>query len=137
MNRLVAIVGPTAVGKSQLALRLAQDFNGEIVSADSRQVYRYMDIGTAKPGQQELSLYPSQQRDIRGQPGLKGPELLPLPQHIGGAAGDGPDDLRQGHPQRQLHQLLQLSQLSRRHCHHLIQIPRPPCWATELPGACN
>jgi tRNA dimethylallyltransferase len=58
MNPLVAIVGPTATGKSRLALRLAQDFDGEIVSADSRQVYRYMDIGTAKPSQQELSLVP-------------------------------------------------------------------------------
>ena len=58
MNRLVAIVGPTAVGKSQLALRLAQAFNGEIVSADSRQVYRHMDIGTAKLSQEELSLVP-------------------------------------------------------------------------------
>ena len=58
MNRLVAIVGPTAVGKSQLALRLAQAFNGEIVSADSRQVYRHMDIGTAKPSQEELALVP-------------------------------------------------------------------------------
>ncbi len=58
MNCLVAIVGPTAVGKSQLALRLAQLFNGEIVSADSRQVYRHMDIGTAKPGPEELSLVP-------------------------------------------------------------------------------
>ena len=58
MNHLVAIVGPTAVGKSQLALRLAQTFNGEIVSADSRQVYRHMDIGTAKPSQEELSLVP-------------------------------------------------------------------------------
>ena len=58
MNRLVAIVGPTAIGKSRLALRLAQDFNGEIVSADSRQVYRLMDIGTAKPTRQELSLVP-------------------------------------------------------------------------------
>ena len=56
MNRLVAIVGPTGVGKSQLALRLAQTFSGEIVSADSRQVYRHMDIGTAKPTPQELSL---------------------------------------------------------------------------------
>lgn len=58
MNRLAAIVGPTGVGKSQLALRLAQTFAGEIVSADSRQVYRYMDIGTAKPGREELSLVP-------------------------------------------------------------------------------
>ena len=58
MNCLVAIVGPTGIGKSQLALRLAQTFSGEIVSADSRQVYRYMDIGTAKPSPQELSLIP-------------------------------------------------------------------------------
>ena len=49
MNHLVAIVGPTGVGKSQLARRLAQTFNGEIVRADSRQVYCRMDIGTAKP----------------------------------------------------------------------------------------
>ena len=56
MNCLVAIVGPTGIGKSRLALSLAQAFNGEIVSADSRQVYRYMDIGTAKPVPQELSL---------------------------------------------------------------------------------
>ena len=58
MNHLVAIVGPTGSGKSQLALRLAQVFSGEIVSADSRQVYRYMDIGTAKPSPKELSLVP-------------------------------------------------------------------------------
>ncbi len=58
MNHLVAIVGPTGVGKSRLAFRLAQTFDGEIVSADSRQVYRHMDIGTAKPARQELSLVP-------------------------------------------------------------------------------
>jgi tRNA dimethylallyltransferase len=58
MNHLVAIAGPTGIGKSQLAIRLAQTFNGEIVSADSRQVYRYMDIGTAKPSPEELSLIP-------------------------------------------------------------------------------
>lgn len=56
MNRLIAIVGPTGIGKSKLALRLAKSFNGEIVSADSRQVYRDMDIGTGKPSQEELSL---------------------------------------------------------------------------------
>jgi len=49
MECLIAIVGPTAVGKSELALHLAQDFPIEMVSADSRQVYRYMDIGTNKP----------------------------------------------------------------------------------------
>ncbi len=58
MSHLIAIVGPTGVGKSQLAIHLAQKFDGEIVSADSRQVYRYMDIGTAKPSRQELSLIP-------------------------------------------------------------------------------
>lgn len=45
----IAIVGPTAVGKTELALRLAASLNAEIVSVDSRQVYRHMDIGTAKP----------------------------------------------------------------------------------------
>jgi len=64
MNHLVAIVGPTGAGKSQLAIRLAQTFSGEIVSADSRQVYRYMDIGTAKPSPEELSLIPHHLIDI-------------------------------------------------------------------------
>ena len=64
MNNLVAIVGPTGAGKSRLALHLAQNFNGEIVSADSRQVYRYMDIGTAKPGRQEMLLIPHHLIDI-------------------------------------------------------------------------
>jgi tRNA dimethylallyltransferase len=53
MNCLIAVIGPTAVGKSQLALHLAQNYQAEIVNADSRQVYRYMDIGTAKPTSQE------------------------------------------------------------------------------------
>jgi tRNA dimethylallyltransferase len=46
---LIAILGPTAAGKSALAIKLAEQFYGEIVSADSRQVYRGMDVGTAKP----------------------------------------------------------------------------------------
>ena len=46
---LVIVLGPTGVGKTSLAIALAQRFNGEIIGADSRQVYRYMDIGTAKP----------------------------------------------------------------------------------------
>jgi tRNA dimethylallyltransferase len=53
---VIAIVGPTAVGKSDLALRLAQYFPLEIISADSRQVYRYMDIGTNKPSLAERAL---------------------------------------------------------------------------------
>ena len=64
MNRLVAVVGPTGVGKSRLALRLAQDLNGEIVSADSRQVYCYMDIGTDKPTPQERASVPHHLIDI-------------------------------------------------------------------------
>src|SRR5512138_114753 len=47
--RLLVIQGPTASGKTELAIRLAQTLDGEIVNADSMQVYRGMDIGTAKP----------------------------------------------------------------------------------------
>jgi tRNA dimethylallyltransferase len=50
---VIAIVGPTASGKSTLAMRVAERLGGEIVSADSRQVYRGMDIGTAKPTAEE------------------------------------------------------------------------------------
>ena len=64
MKRLIAIVGPTGIGKSRLALYLAKNFQGEIVSADSRQVYRYMDIGTAKPTPQELTSVPHHLIDI-------------------------------------------------------------------------
>jgi len=64
MKRLVAIVGPTGVGKSRLALHLASLFHGEIVSADSRQVYRYLDIGTAKPSPREQAQIPHHMIDI-------------------------------------------------------------------------
>jgi tRNA dimethylallyltransferase len=64
MKWVIAIVGPTAVGKSKLAFSLAQTLNSEIVSADSRQVYRYMDIGTAKPGLEERALIPHHLIDI-------------------------------------------------------------------------
>ena len=64
MRLLVAIVGPTAVGKSRLALSLARSFGGQIVNADSRQVYRYMDIGTAKPSPGERSLVPHHLIDV-------------------------------------------------------------------------
>lgn len=47
-NKLITILGPTAVGKTKFAVYLASVFNGEIISADSRQVYRHMDIGTGK-----------------------------------------------------------------------------------------
>lgn len=47
--KVIAVMGPTAVGKSGLVLQLAKDLSGEIVNADSMQIYRFMDIGTAKP----------------------------------------------------------------------------------------
>lgn len=62
--RLIAIVGPTASGKSALALELAEKLGGEIVSADSMQVYRGMDIGTAKPSREEQQRVPHHLIDI-------------------------------------------------------------------------
>ncbi|MCC6986730.1 MAG: AAA family ATPase, partial [Anaerolineales bacterium] len=55
---VILIVGPTAVGKTELALRLAEKLTGEIVSVDSRLFYRGMDIGTAKPSQEEMARAP-------------------------------------------------------------------------------
>jgi len=49
MNPPILIAGPTAAGKSEIALLLAERLGGEIISADSMQVYRGLDIGTAKP----------------------------------------------------------------------------------------
>ena len=54
-NKLIVILGPTASGKSDLAIKLAKKFNGEIVSADSRQIYQEMDIGTNKLTQKQMS----------------------------------------------------------------------------------
>jgi tRNA dimethylallyltransferase len=51
MEKIIVILGPTATGKTDLAIKLAKRFNGEVVSADSRQIYREMDIATAKPAQ--------------------------------------------------------------------------------------
>lgn len=56
--RLVVITGPTGVGKTAVALQLARNFNAEIISADSMQVYRYLDIGTAKPTREEQRQVP-------------------------------------------------------------------------------
>lgn len=61
---LLVIVGPTAVGKTALSLALAQRFNGEIISADSRQIYRGLDIGTAKATPQEQALVPHYMIDV-------------------------------------------------------------------------
>ncbi|MTE25354.1 tRNA (adenosine(37)-N6)-dimethylallyltransferase MiaA [Winogradskyella ouciana] len=54
-NTLISIVGPTAIGKTALSIKLAQHFNTEIISADSRQFYKEMNIGTAVPSAEELS----------------------------------------------------------------------------------
>lgn len=61
---LILIVGPTAVGKTELAIQLAEMLNGEIVSADSRLFYRSMDIGTAKPSPAEMARAPHHLIDI-------------------------------------------------------------------------
>jgi tRNA dimethylallyltransferase len=61
---VIAIVGPTASGKSALAMRVAERLGGEIVSADSRQVYRTMDIGTAKPTALERAQVPHHLVDV-------------------------------------------------------------------------
>ena len=63
-EKLVAIVGPTAVGKTELSLELAEQFEGEIISGDSMQVYRGMDIGTAKAAPHELARVPHHLIDI-------------------------------------------------------------------------
>jgi len=62
--KVLVIVGPTAVGKTALALHLGQVFGGEVVSADSRQIYRYMDIGTAKATPEERALVPHHLLDV-------------------------------------------------------------------------
>lgn len=65
ISPLLVVVGPTASGKSALALTLAQQFDGEIVNCDSLQVYRGMDIGTAKPPRTERELLPHFLFDVR------------------------------------------------------------------------
>ncbi len=61
---LLVIVGPTASGKSDLAMRIAREFNGEIICADSRTVYKGMDIGTAKPSQKDQQEIPHHLLDV-------------------------------------------------------------------------
>ncbi len=55
MEPVIVIVGPTASGKTKLSIELARRINGEIISADSMQIYKYMDIGTAKPDIEEMA----------------------------------------------------------------------------------
>lgn len=76
MTKLIVICGATATGKSSLALKLAQELNTKIISADSRQVYQEFDIGTAKPSLQEQSLVPHYMIDV-----CKPNEILTLAQY--------------------------------------------------------
>jgi len=55
VENVIVILGPTASGKTRISIEMAKEINGEIVSADSMQVYKYMDIGTAKPDRDEMS----------------------------------------------------------------------------------
>lgn len=64
-SKIIVIVGPTASGKSSLAIKIARKFGGEIISADSRQIYRSMNIGTAKPTKKELAVVPHHLIDIK------------------------------------------------------------------------
>lgn len=64
MNRIICIAGPTASGKTALAVALAQELGGEVVSCDSMQVYRRMDIGTAKPTVEERQDIPHHMIDV-------------------------------------------------------------------------
>ncbi len=64
MNNLICIAGPTASGKTALAVALAKELSGEVVSCDSMQVYRRMDIGTAKPTREEMGGIPHHMLDV-------------------------------------------------------------------------
>ena len=64
MNNIICIAGPTASGKTALAVELAKEFGGEVVSCDSMQVYKRMDIGTAKPSPEERQGIPHHMIDV-------------------------------------------------------------------------
>lgn len=64
MQKIIVIAGPTAVGKTALSLQLAQEFNGEIISGDSMQIYRHLDIGTAKATRSEQAQIPHHLIDL-------------------------------------------------------------------------
>lgn len=78
--RLLAIVGPTAVGKTGLAVEIARHVSAEAVSADSRQIYRYMDVGTAKATPEERTLLPHHMIDV-----VDPDQTLTLAQYLMGA----------------------------------------------------
>ena len=63
-QKVIVIVGPTGIGKTRLSIELAKKIDGEIVSADSMQIYRKMNIGTAKPTEEEKQGIPHHMMDI-------------------------------------------------------------------------
>lgn len=64
MDRIICIAGPTASGKTAVAVELAKQLNGEVISCDSMQIYKYMDIGTAKPTVEEQQGIPHYMLDV-------------------------------------------------------------------------
>jgi hypothetical protein len=94
MHPIIVVVGPTASGKSDLALSLAERFNGEIVNYDSVQVFRGLDIGSAKPSPAERQRVPHHMIDIRDLP-IFSPPVTTNVRHgmflkiFAGAAGSG------------------------------------------------
>lgn len=64
MDKIICVVGPTASGKTAMAVELAKRYNGEVLSCDSMQLYRHMDIGTAKPTTEEMEGIPHHMIDV-------------------------------------------------------------------------
>lgn len=91
MKTLIVIVGPTAVGKTETAIQLAEQIGGEIVSADSRQIYRGMDIGTAKPSGEQRARIPHHLIDV-----VDPDEAFSLSQYQAAAAAAIDDVFRRG-----------------------------------------
>ena len=65
MNKIIVILGPTAIGKTKLSIKLAKEYNGEIINADSMQLYKYLNIGTAKITEEEKNGIPHHLFDIK------------------------------------------------------------------------
>ena len=65
MNKVIVITGPTAVGKTKLSIELAKRYNGEIINADAVQVYKGLDIGSAKVTEEEKEDIPHHLFDIK------------------------------------------------------------------------